>query len=300
MSHEALAPIGVIAHYNLLETLDASGVGELFRARDTKHGRTVAVRLLAAEFAPDRKQFIDRARQAQVLSHPNAITLFDVGEHDERVYIVFEFLKGQPLRSEMAGRAVNVRRAVEIAVQIADAVAEAHAAGFTHRGLSPDAIVITAKGNVKIPALDLAVQGGLESITGQVRLPDYDAPEEAQGRSDDRSDVYSVGAILYEMLTMRRPMHRGASAPSASNPGVVKALDGIVLRAVAPNPDSRYQSVATFAADLRSTAAALAVEDGEGSSDQAVGPSASMGGILLMTTVMLAILAAIVWWAMRS
>ena len=118
MSHEALAPIGVIAHYNLLETLDASGVGELFRARDTKHGRTVAVRLLAAEFAPDRKQFIDRARQAQVLSHPNAITLFDVGEHDERVYIVFEFLKGQPLRSEMAGRAVNVRRAVEIAVAL--------------------------------------------------------------------------------------------------------------------------------------------------------------------------------------
>jgi len=299
MNHEALAPIGVIAQYNLLEVLDASGVGELFRARDTKHGRTVAVRLLPATFTSNRKQFIDSAREAQVLSHPNAITLFDVGEHDERVYIVFEFLKGQSLRLEMAGRAVNVRRAVDMAVQIADAVAEAHAAGFIHRGLSPDSIVITAKGNAKIPAHDLAVQSGLESTAGQVRLPDYDAPEEAQGRSpDDRSDVYSVGAILYEMLTMRRPMHRGASAPSASNPRVVKALDAVVLRAVAPNPDSRYQSAATFAADLRSAALAL-VEDGETNGEQAAGPSTSMGGVLLMTTVILAILAAIVWWVTR-
>ena len=301
MSHDALTPIAVIAHYNLLEAIDPSGLGELFRARDTKHGRTVALRVLPADFTSDRTQFVNAVRGVQVLSHPNAITVFDVGEHDGRVYIVFEFLKGRSLRSEMAGRTMNVRRAVEMAIQIADAVAEAHAAGFLHHGLSPDSSVVTAKGNAKIPAYDLAVQVGLEYAGGQARLPDYDAPEEARGESsDDRSDIYSVGAILYEMLTMRRPMHRGASAPSASNPRVSKELDAVVLKAVAPNPDSRYQSMATFAADLRAAAAALAADDGEAKGDQAGGSSASVSGVVLWTAVMLAALAAIAWWITRS
>ena len=301
MSSDALAPIGVIAHYNLLEAIDPSGLGELFRARDTKHGRTVALRLLPADFTSDRTQFVNTARGAQVLSHPNAITVFDVGEHDGRVYVVFEFLKGRSLRAEMAGRAVNVRRAVEMAIQIADAVAEAHAAGFQHHGLSPDSIVITAKGNAKIPAYDIAVQGGLDYADGQARLPDYDAPEEARGQPpDERSDVYSVGAVLYEMLTMRRPMHRGASAPGASNPKVSKELDAVVLKAIAPNPDARYQSVATFAADLRAAAAALASDDVEAKGDEAAGSSTSVGGVVVWTAIMLAALAAIVWWITRS
>ena len=300
MTADALAPIGVIAHYNLLEAIDSSGVGDLFRARDTRHGRTVAVRLLPADFAADRTQFVQVTQGAQVLSHPNAITVFDVGEHEGRVYIVFEFLKGRSLRSEMAGRAMNVRRAVEMAIQIADAVAEAHAAGFMHRGLSPDSIVITAKGNAKIPAYDLAVQGPLEQAAGQARLPDYDSPEEARGEpADERSDVYSVGAILYEMLTMRRPMHRGASAPGASNQRVSKQLDAVMLKAVAPNPDSRYQSVAALAADLRSAAASVASEDGAATGDQ-VAASTSVSGVALWTMAMLAVLVAIGWWLTRQ
>lgn len=300
MSHAAPAPIGVIAHYNLLEAIDSSGLGEMFRARDTKHGRTVALRLLPADFTADRTQFVNAARRVQMLSHPNAITVFDVGDHDGRVYVVFEFLKGRSLRSETAGGAVNVRRAVEMSIQIADAVAEAHAAGFLHHGLSPDAIVITAKGNAKIPAYDLAVQAGLEYADGRARLPDYDAPEEARGQSpDERSDVYSVGALLYEMLTMRRPMHRGASAPGASNPRVSKELDAVVLKAVAPNPDSRYQSVAAFSADLRAAAASLASADGVAKGDQ-VAASTSVGGVVLWTAAMLAVLAAIGWWLTRQ
>ena len=300
MTADALAPIGVIAHYNLLEAIDSSGVGDLFRARDTRHGRTVALRLLPADFTADRTQFVQVTQGAQVLSHPNAITVFDVGEHEGRVYIVFEFLKGRSLRSEMAGRAMNVRRAVEMAIQIADAVAEAHAAGFMHRGLSPDSIVVTAKGNAKIPAYDLAVQGPLEQAAGQTRLPDYDSPEEARGEpADERSDVYSVGAILYEMLTMRRPMHRGASAPGASNQRVSKQLDAVVLKAVAPNPDSRYQSVAALAADLRSAAASVASEDGAATGDQVAG-STSVSGVALWTMAMLAALVAIGWWLTRQ
>ena len=298
MTHDALAPIGVIAHYNLLERIDAAGVGDLYRARDTKHGRTVAVRVLPADFTSDPASVMDSARAVQVLSHPNAIAVFGVGEDNGRVYVAFEFLKGRSLRSEMAGRAVNVRRAVDMSVQMADAVAEAHAAGFVHGGLSPDTIVITAKGNAKIPAFHLAVQSGLQYADGQARLHDYDSPEEARGQvADDRSDIYSIGAILYEMLTMRKPMHRGSAAPSAANPDVSKALDTIVLKAVAPNPDSRYQSVATFAADLRTAAAALELDEPDETSE---GPSTTVGSVAMTTIVIMVVVVAILWWVTRS
>src|SRR3954466_8722118 len=104
------APIGVIAHYNLLERLDPSGPGDLFRARDTHHGRTVALRLLPADLTPgtsDREGMITQARALMALSHANIITLFDAGEHDRRVYIAFQFLRGQSLRAETAGRPMN-------------------------------------------------------------------------------------------------------------------------------------------------------------------------------------------------
>jgi serine/threonine protein kinase len=301
MNHDALAPIGVITHYNLLERLDAAGAGDLYRARDTKHGRTVAVRLLPADFTADRLDLIEKARSVQVLSHPNAITVFDVGEHDGRVYVVFEYLKGRSLRSEMAGRAVNVRRAVDMTIQIADAVAEAHAAGFLHGGLSPDAIVITAKGNAKIPAFDLAVPSGLQNRGGRMRLPDYEAPEETRGQApDERSDVYSVGALLYEMLTMRPPTPRGSAAPSAANATVTRELDTVVLRAVAPNPDSRYQNVAIFAADLRAISSALDLGQVEEERRQNPPSTTTFGRVMLTTVAILALVSAILWWVMRS
>jgi serine/threonine protein kinase len=302
MSDAATAPIGVLAHYNLLERLDPAGPGELFRARDTKKGRTVAIRILPRDFTSDPAALVDTARVVVSLSHPNVITLFDVGEDEGRVYLIFEFLKGQSLRAEMAGRQVNVRKAVEFAIQIADALAEAHAAGFVHGGLSPDSIVITAKGHAKIPAFELAARAGFEQEGGQTRLRDYDSPEEARGSApDDRSDIFSVGAILYEMLTGRRPPHRGASAPSASNAHVPRDLDDVVLKAVAPNPDSRYQSVATLAAELRSMAAVLDLRGGAGDEDdQLAEPSTSVSRVMVTAMVMLLVLALIAWWFMRS
>ena len=203
-----------------------------------------------------------------VLSHPNVTTLFDAGEHEGRVYLAFEFLKGQSLRAEMAGRPLNVQRAVETAIQITDAIADAHANGFVHGGLSPESVAMTQRGHAKIPAFELAAHGGLRPRRrpgAEVRLLDYVSPEEAGGQpADDRSDIYSVGAILYEMLTAKRPNPKGAAAPSASNRHVPPELDAVVLRAVAPNPDSRPQSAAAFASELRGVVALIDAQGGAG------------------------------------
>jgi serine/threonine protein kinase len=302
MTTSVPGPIAVIAHYNLLERLEPAGPGELFRARDTKKGRTVAVRVLPAEFvdAEARQVFMERARGLSALSHPNVTTVFDVGEHDGRIYVVFEFLKGQSLRTEMGGRAINVRRAVDLAIQMADAVADAHACGYIHGGLSPDSVVITAKGHAKIPAFALASREGFAGPDA-AHLHDYDSPEEARGLpSDERSDIYSVGAVMYEMLTGRRPLHRGAASPSASNPHVPRELDDIVLGAVAPNPESRYQSAATFAAELRSLGAILDVRGTVGDEDDHhESPPQTISRTIVLTIIMLVVIGGIVWWFLR-
>ena len=298
MSTSVPGPIAVIAQYNLLERLEPAGPGDLFRARDTKYGRTVVVRVLPEDFTAldQRPGFIAKARGLSQLSHPNVTTLFDVDEHDGRVYLVFEFLTGRSLRSEMAGQPIHVRRAVDLSIAMADAVADAHACGYVHGGLSPDSVVITAKGQVKIPALALASRDGFASAADG-RLHDYDAPEEARGlESDERSDIYSVGAVLFEMLTTRRPLHRGNAAPSATNPHVPKELDDVVLRAVAPNPDSRHQSASTLASELRSVAAVIDERGSLGDEPDIDVPSANVGGVLIRTVVILLGVGAIVWW----
>lgn len=295
--------IGVVSHYNLLERLEPAGPGDLYRARDTRAGRTVTVRLLPPEFAPDatsRASLIEKARGLVGLSHPNVTTLYEAGEHEGRIYLAFEYLKGQSLHAEMGGRPMNVRRAVEVAIQIADAVADAHAAGFIHGGLSPETVIITAKGHAKIPAFELAARSGFEGGGGpdDVKLRDYDAPEEARGQAaDERSDIYSVGAVLFEMLTTRRPLHRGAAAPSASNPHVPSDLDDIVLKAVAPNPDLRYQSAVTFAAELRSMLAILDVRGVAGDEDdEHAASSTNVGRIVVLAIVIAAIVGGLMWW----
>jgi serine/threonine-protein kinase len=188
---------------------------------------------------------------------------------------------------------------MELAISMADAVADAHACGYVHGGLSPESVVITAKGHAKIPAFALASRDGFASPAGatDALLHDYDSPEEARDLpSDERSDIYSVGAVLFEMLTGRRPLHRGAAAPSASNPHVPKELDEVVLKAVAPNPDSRYQSAATFAAELRSVGAILDVRGTVGDEPDDEPRASNLGGILVLAVLILLGIAALVWW----
>jgi serine/threonine protein kinase len=294
------APIGVVKHYNLLERLERSGPGDLYRARDTRAGRTVTVRVLPPDYAPDaaeRTRLLEGAKSMTAISHPNVTTLFEAGEHEGGIFLVFEFLTGQSLRAEMAGRPLNVRRAVELAIQIADGVAEAHGGGYFHGGLSPETVTITGKGHAKIPAFELAARGGYQETAAGVRLHDYDSPEEARGQApDDRSDVYSVGAVLYEMLTTKRPMHKGAAAPSASNAHVPKEVDELVLRAVAPNPELRVQSAASLAAELRSVAAILDARGGAGDEeDEHPAEPTSVARIVATAAVILGALALMIW-----
>ena len=291
---------GSIAHYTLLELLEPAGPGEVYRARDTKAGRTVTVRLLPADFPADadrRAALLTKARSLIAMSHPNIIALFDAGEHEGRTFLVFEFLKGLSLRGEMAGRPIKVRRALELAIQIADAIAYAHASGFIHGGLSPDSIGITAKGHAKIPVFEFAARSGFDPRNPDFRLHDYDSPEEANGQDgDERSDIYSVGAVLYEMLTTRRPMHRGAASPSVSNRNVTPDLDDIVLKAVAPNPASRIQNAATFAAELRAAAAHLDVEGGTGDDEQLDEAAPTVGRVVIIAAGILVVAGVLVWW----
>ena len=263
----------------------------------------MALRLLPADFttgADSRAALVAQARAMTVLSHPNVTTLFDAGEHDGCVYLAFEFLKGQSLRAEMAGRPLKVQRAVEAAIQIADAIADAHANGFVHGGLSPESVAMTQRGHAKIPAFELAAHGGFDSggAPGEVRLLDYLSPEETGGQpADDRSDIYSVGAILYEMLTSKRPNPKGAAAPSASNHHVPPELDAIVLRAVAPNPrvaprSRRPRSPRSCAVSWPSSTRRAAPATKPTSRTR---PSTSIGRVFRFAAILI-VIAGLAWW----
>lgn len=282
--------IEVLGDYKVLDRIGTGGVGDVYRARDTQHGRTVAIKVLASDIANDperRGQFLSDARDASELSHPNIAAVYEVGEGDvgedrPRPYVVSEFVPGEPLSRVIAGRPLNPRRAVDLAVQIADALADAHALGIVHRDLRPGAIIVTPKGNAKIldfgfvwwtaggaarQAAAMAVASGRPLSTVPGEHVAYMSPEQIGGRpGDNRTDIFSLGAILSEMLTGRTGLARDATPgaklqASAGSGGVVpslpRELEPIVTRALANNPDDRYQSAAAMAAELRAVAAML-------------------------------------------
>jgi len=204
--------------YQIEAVLGSGGMGQVYRARDTRLSRTVAIKVLTSG-SVDR--FIQEARAASALNHPNIITIHDVGEAGGVSYIVMELIEGQTLRQAMAGGPLPIPRLLALAVQIADALATAHAKGIMHRDLKPANIMITADGRAKILDFGLAKRGAPETGPG---LPEataaeqsltqpgtvlgtcgYMSPEQARGESSDfRSDQFSFGAVLYEMATGRR------------------------------------------------------------------------------------------------
>ena len=271
-----------IAHYKLLEQIGAGGLGDVYRARDTKVGRTVALKVSEAQEAAGdgarRAALLARARDLLKLSHPSIATLFDAGEEGGRAYLAFEFVQGRPLRAVIGNHPLNPRRAVAFGIQLADALAGAHAEELVHGDIRPETIAVTNKERAKLLDFGLSAftRGGAARTAGPAAASDerrravapYLAPEEAEGAGpSEASDIFALGCVLFEMLTGRQAVGAGrgkpAPPPSTSAGSVPAELDAIFTRATAVDPARRYLSAATLAAELRGVGAILDVRAAE-------------------------------------
>jgi serine/threonine protein kinase len=322
--------MNALAHYNILDRIGEGSIGEVFRARDTKVGRTVALKVISDAIAGDAARLnalLADAAAATALSHPNIAALFDVGEADGRHFLVYEFAAGGSLRDEMGGAAMNPRRALDLAVQIADGVADAHAHGIIHGDLRPDMIIVTGKGSAKVLDFGLApwTRGGAlraraaaapDSMPADsIAVLGYLSPEQAIGSAvDQRTDVFSLGTMIYEMVTGRNPFAAATpgetvvnviqgrvGVPSEINAAVPKDLDLVVERALHRDISQRQQSAAALAAELRSVAAILDVRTGDTVQSATIlpiddSPDRKAAGLLVGALTAAAAAAAVVWW----
>ncbi|HTY40621.1 MAG TPA: protein kinase [Thermoanaerobaculia bacterium] len=267
--------------FEVLSPLGAGGMGEVYRARDTRLGREVAIKVLAAEFAADtdrRKRFEQEARAASALNHPNIVTIHDIGVDGPTVYIAMEFVDGRTLRETLHGGPLPTKKLLDLAYQMADGLAKAHAAGIVHRDLKPENVMISKDGAVKILDFGLAkllkeqpedtsnlptaqaTQAG--TVLGTVG---YMSPEQASGKAlDFRSDQFALGSIYYEMATGQRAFQRGTTAETLTaiiredtapvvqvNAKVPAPFRWIVERCLQKDPDERYASTRDLARDVR-------------------------------------------------
>lgn len=319
-----------IAHYNILDRMGEGGIGEVFRARDTKVGRTVALKVISPAItadAPRLARLLESAAAAATLSHPNIATLWDVGEAEGFHYLAYEFAAGRRLRDEAGGAPMNPRRALDLAVQIADGVADGHSHDVIHGDLRPDTIVVTTKGSAKILDFGMApwtAGGALRTRAAQspddlgadaVAVLPYMSPEQALGGAvDPRTDVFTLGTLTYELVTGRNPFSAATASetivnviqgavppPSQANPAVPKELDAVIARALTRDLAQRQQSAAAFAAELRSVAAVLDVRSGDVHEPSGMlpideSPDRQAAGLLTGALVAAALAAALVWW----
>ena len=277
-----------IGPYKIIEALGSGANGEVYLAEDVRLGRKVAVKTLVAadstQMADAQRWVLREARAAARLNHPHIAGVYDIIESPQGAHIVMEYVRGETLAFRVREGPLPSGQVLDIAIQLADALTEAHAMGVVHRDLKPANVVITPKGDVKILDFGLAQVRPVEpgstpgrssrdfTLDGrQIGTPPYMPPEHLMGDPVDvRGDLYSLGVMLYELLTGRRPF-RGPDAmkltmailteptpkASGSNPGVPAALDAVVFRAMSRLPQDRYASASDMAADLRRVAAGV-------------------------------------------
>jgi len=274
-----------VGPYEVVALIGAGGMGEVYRARDARLGRDVAIKVLPAEFAsdPERlRRFEQEARTVAALDHPNILALHDIGTHEGAPYIVTQLLEGESLRERLSGGAMPVRKAVETAVQIAQGLAAAHKKGIVHRDLKPANVFVTKDGHVKILDFGIAKLVAPRSLAepahattvveateagAQLGTVGYMSPEQVRGQSvDHRSDIFSFGAVMYEMLsgerafsretaaeTMSAILHEDPPALSGTVRNIPPVLEGIVTRCLEKSPEDRFQSARDLAHDLIAT-----------------------------------------------
>ena len=260
--------ITIDGRYRLEHRLGSGGMADVWRARDTELGRDVALKLLHENFARDT-EFVERFRReasaAAGLQHPNVVSVFDRGSYEDSYWISMELVEGSSLR-ELIDGGLEIEEAVEVTRQMLAAAEFAHEHGIVHRDLKPMNVLIDRDGRVRVTDFGIARAGGSEiTRTGSVMgTAQYLSPEQAQGvEVTARTDIYSIGVILFEMLTGRVPFDgenavaiamkqvgEEPAAPSSINPKVSPALDAIVLKALAKDPAQRFSSAAEMAAAL--------------------------------------------------
>ena len=277
--HVTLVAGTKLGRYEIRSKLGAGGMGEVYLARDVEIGRDVALKVLPATFSAEKDRllrFQQEACAAGALNHPNILSIYDVGKHDGSPHLVSELLEGETLRNRIGNTPLSQRRAIDYALQIAHGLAAAHAKGIIHRDLKPDNIFITNDGRVKILDFGLAKLTQVDGDQGQTDIPTrrvdtdlgvvmgtvgYMSPEQLKGRKvDSRSDIFSFGAILYEMLSARRAFHGESAADTMSailkedppelsgvNNTVSPALERLVDHCLEKKPEERFQSVCDVA-----------------------------------------------------
>jgi serine/threonine protein kinase len=293
-----------IGPYDIIGPIGAGGMGEVFRAKDSRLGRDVAIKVLPETFAKDSerlRRFEQEARAVAALNHPNILAIHDIGEYNGSPFLVSELLEGHSLRAEMNNGALPTRRAVEYAAQIAQGLAAAHDKGIVHRDLKPENVFVTHDGRLKILDFGLAKLAKLHAATDDsatLTLADtqqettpgmvlgtvgYMSPEQVRGEpADARSDIFALGTILYEMLSGQRAFKRDTSAetmtailkedpPEISTTGkpVAPAIERTVRRCLEKKPQQRFQSARDLAFDLEGLSGTTA-----GSGMRPAGPSA--------------------------
>ena len=278
----ALNPGSRLGPYEILAPIGAGGMGEVYRAKDPRLKRDVAVKVLPVSFSKDAdrlRRFEQEAQAAGALNHPNITAVYDIGSHEGAPYVVTELLEGETLRSRLSGGALPLRKATDYAIQMAHGLAAAHEKGIVHRDLKPENLFVTKDGRVKILDFGLAKLTQVEQSGPQTNLPTaaaatepgvvlgtlgYMSPEQVKGKgADHRSDLFAFGAILYEMLSGKRAFHRDSAAEtmsailkedppdlSATNQNIHPGLERIVRHCLEKNPEERFHSAHDLAFDL--------------------------------------------------